>query len=150
MVQGPIGPDDVKELRRRLGLTQRELAGVLNVMPYVGSNWETGKHRPTGTAAGVMSRLLSEGGDPSGGDAARDEAVVLGELPIRQLVETLRWIDERDASGADHVDRLRALLDDVRAEVCDIVGTDMEPEDANAAGVAISMVQHCMKLLDEH
>jgi len=57
----PLAPDDIKELRRQLGLTQRQLAELLNVVPYIVSNWETGKHRATGTALLVMRCLR---GDP--------------------------------------------------------------------------------------
>ena len=41
-----ISPSEIRELRKRLGLTQRELAERLDVHKQSVCNWETGRHPP--------------------------------------------------------------------------------------------------------
>jgi transcriptional regulator with XRE-family HTH domain len=47
----------VSELRRRLGLTQRQLADLLGVTQPAVAAWEAGRRRPTGDAARILERL---------------------------------------------------------------------------------------------
>jgi transcriptional regulator with XRE-family HTH domain len=47
-----------RELRERAGLTQRELARLLDVTPATISRWESGDRRPTGTQAENYALLL--------------------------------------------------------------------------------------------
>lgn len=51
--------DRVRELRRRLGMTQRELAEELGVRQQTVSEWETGIYRPRGAAARLL-RIVAE------------------------------------------------------------------------------------------
>ena len=45
----------IQELRRHLGLTQRELADRLGTRQQTISEWETGMYKPRGTAATLLS-----------------------------------------------------------------------------------------------
>ncbi|OGO53123.1 MAG: hypothetical protein A2148_11480 [Chloroflexi bacterium RBG_16_68_14] len=49
------GADQVRALRRHLGLTQRELADELNVRQQTVSEWETGQYRPRGASERLLS-----------------------------------------------------------------------------------------------
>ena len=53
-------PENIKRLREKLGLTQRELAERLNVDVSSVARWEdeSKKTRPTGTAAAVLAALI--------------------------------------------------------------------------------------------
>jgi len=59
----PVTPDELKRLRKRLGLSQRELADALGVHVMTVSRWETGarelKKIPE-PAARLAERLLKE------------------------------------------------------------------------------------------
>lgn len=62
----------VQALRRRLGLTQAEMAAALGVRQQTVSEWETGAYRPRGASARML-RLVAEragpvydAGDPDG------------------------------------------------------------------------------------
>jgi transcriptional regulator with XRE-family HTH domain len=48
---------EVSELRRRLGLTQAELADFLGVTQPAVAAWEAGRRTPTGRAAKTLERL---------------------------------------------------------------------------------------------
>lgn len=50
----------VQELRRRLGMTQRQLADQLGVRQQTVSEWETGVYRPRGASARLL-RIVAEG-----------------------------------------------------------------------------------------
>jgi len=61
----PIRKDDwtaeaVAELRRRLGLTQSAFARRLGVRQQTVSEWETGRYRPRGASARLLSILAEE------------------------------------------------------------------------------------------
>lgn len=51
--------ESVQALRRRLGMTQRELAEELGVRQQTISEWETGMYRPRGAAARLL-RIVAE------------------------------------------------------------------------------------------
>lgn len=57
---------DILALRRRLGLSQDELASVLNLTRKAISHWETGHCGPTGTAVLCLDRLAAAGPTTSG------------------------------------------------------------------------------------
>lgn len=46
--------DQVRALRRHLGLTQGQLARELNVRQQTVSEWETGQYRPRGASERVL------------------------------------------------------------------------------------------------
>lgn len=52
----------VQQLRRFLQLNQRELAGELNSRQQTVSEWETGKYRPRGPSARLLSLIAEEAG----------------------------------------------------------------------------------------
>ena len=55
-----MGPDDVKSLRKRLGLTQHALAERVGVRPLSVSRWERGTHRPSHLARRALEKLADE------------------------------------------------------------------------------------------
>lgn len=55
--------DAVKELRRRLGMTQRQMARRLGVRQQTVSEWETGLYAPRGASATLL-RMVSEEAGP--------------------------------------------------------------------------------------
>ena len=58
----PIGYDyDVKGLRERLGLSQNELARLLDMAVSAVARWEQGVRKPSPDAIGKMERLAQKG-----------------------------------------------------------------------------------------
>ncbi len=55
--------DAVKELRRRLGVTQSQLARRLGVRQQTVSEWETGLYAPRGASVTLL-RMVSEEAGP--------------------------------------------------------------------------------------
>ena len=53
---------DVKELRKSLGLTQKEFAARLKVDVITVSRWERGEQRPTQLAVRRLERLEKKAG----------------------------------------------------------------------------------------
>ncbi len=45
----------IRALRRRLGMTQQQLAAELNVRQQTVSEWETGQYRPRGASERLLS-----------------------------------------------------------------------------------------------
>ena len=56
--------DAVRELRNRMGLTQRQLARRLGVRQQTVSEWETGIYAPRGASVTLL-RMVSEEGGPA-------------------------------------------------------------------------------------
>jgi putative zinc finger/helix-turn-helix YgiT family protein len=54
-----LGIDDIRELRRGLGMTQGELAGLLRLGPNTLSRWEAGRNVQT-AAMDLLLRLLRD------------------------------------------------------------------------------------------
>lgn len=50
----PFAPQKVKDFRRKVGLTQMELAGVLQVPQCTVARWETGFSVPSAEHIGLM------------------------------------------------------------------------------------------------
>jgi DNA-binding transcriptional regulator YiaG len=55
-------PQELQTLRRRLGLTQAGLAGMLGVTPSTVARWEQGARKISGLAAYALTRLARERG----------------------------------------------------------------------------------------
>ena len=49
--------EDVRALRERLGMTQRQLADELGVRQQTVSEWETGLYRPRGASARMLRHV---------------------------------------------------------------------------------------------
>ncbi len=49
------GAEQIRALRRHLGMTQGELAEELNVRQQTVSEWETGQYQPRGTSEKLLS-----------------------------------------------------------------------------------------------
>ncbi len=59
----PWDADSIHDLRRRLGLSQREMADELGVRQQTVSEWETGAYRPRGASARLL-RIVAERTSP--------------------------------------------------------------------------------------
>jgi DNA-binding XRE family transcriptional regulator len=57
---GLILPDEMKELRKRHGCTQKQMGELFQVGEKSWTRWETGKHRPTRSIS-LFIRALYEG-----------------------------------------------------------------------------------------
>ena len=55
-------PDDVRIIRKRLGVTQAELAALLGVTRETVTRWETGVRRVSPLAARLLVRIRGEKG----------------------------------------------------------------------------------------
>jgi len=59
-----VSPDDVRTARKRLGLTQAELAARLRLAPATGKDtvrsWESGKRPITGPAQVALEYMLRD------------------------------------------------------------------------------------------
>ena len=60
----------VRALRRRLNMTQREMADELGARQQTISEWETGAYRPRGVSARALLRMAEESGAPYGAGAS--------------------------------------------------------------------------------
>ncbi len=54
---GEWPPEEVRALRRRLGVSQQGLAGLLGVRQQTVSDWETGLHAPQGASRRLLEML---------------------------------------------------------------------------------------------
>jgi DNA-binding transcriptional regulator YiaG len=52
-----VSPSELKDIRKRLGLTQAELAKVLGVVPSTVAKWEQSIHPIDPTAARLLALL---------------------------------------------------------------------------------------------
>ncbi|MGB8477993.1 MAG: helix-turn-helix transcriptional regulator [Acidobacteriaceae bacterium] len=51
-------PERLAAARRRLGLSQRKMAGKLGIDPATLMGWEAGRHQPTGKSLDFIARVL--------------------------------------------------------------------------------------------
>lgn len=56
--------DQLRALRRHLGLTQQELAEELGTRQQTISEWETGRYQPRGSSATLLSMVAERSGFP--------------------------------------------------------------------------------------
>ena len=57
-------PEAVRALRRRLGMTQQEMADELGARQQTVSEWETGVYKPRGVSARALLRMAEASGAP--------------------------------------------------------------------------------------
>ncbi len=50
--------DEIRKLRKKLGLTQKEFANRLKVDAITISRWERGEQRPSNLALRILNRLI--------------------------------------------------------------------------------------------
>ena len=85
----------VRSLRRRLGLTQAEMARMMGARQQTISEWETGMYRPRGLSATLLSMIAEKaevqyraGGSPDKvtqpGGESRDKAGRKDRAPSRR------------------------------------------------------------------
>ena len=74
-------PDAVRALRRRLGMTQREMADELGARQQTISEWETGVYRPRGVSARALLRMAEAAGPTyrAGAPDSRDSGPIPAE-----------------------------------------------------------------------
>jgi transcriptional regulator with XRE-family HTH domain len=60
----PYQPEQIRNLRQRLGMTQRELARLLGVPQSTVQRWESGEMSPSATSLGRIDDLAREHGVP--------------------------------------------------------------------------------------
>lgn len=58
-LQMSIRPSEIREIRKRLGLTQTEFAERLQVTRDCIAHWELGRHRPGGPAEILLRQLAT-------------------------------------------------------------------------------------------
>jgi putative transcriptional regulator len=54
-VQVYISPDEIKETRERIGVSQSSFAAMLNVSKRTLQEWEQGRRQPTGPARSLLA-----------------------------------------------------------------------------------------------
>ena len=59
MTKNVLSPESIKKFREERGLSQQALATLLNIGSKSVSRWETGQAEPSGTAAAILSVLIS-------------------------------------------------------------------------------------------
>jgi DNA-binding transcriptional regulator YiaG len=70
----PWTAEEVLELRRRMGLSQAEMAEELGVRQQTVSEWETGRYQPRGASArllGMLAESAREDAPPEPGEGPR-------------------------------------------------------------------------------
>lgn len=55
-----IGPDDIKALRARIGLSQPKFATLMQVEVSTLRNWEQGRRAPTGPAKALLKAIKND------------------------------------------------------------------------------------------
>ena len=60
MERGAWDGGDVQRLRRRMGVSQQELAALLGVRQQTVSDWERNLHAPQGAARRMLSMVAEE------------------------------------------------------------------------------------------
>ena len=55
--------NEIKELRKRLGMTQQELANAVGVDRVTIARWEAGQKKPSNLARRQLARLAKRKGD---------------------------------------------------------------------------------------
>ena len=53
-------PDDIKSIRRTLGLTQAVFAGAIGVSPKTVEAWESGRNKPEGPARRILAMAQND------------------------------------------------------------------------------------------
>ena len=85
--------DLILRLRRHLALTQREFADELNARQQTVSEWETGRYRPRGPSARLLTVIADSAEFPYGGR---------GPAPSTQPAGPDLDADREHGPGADH------------------------------------------------
>ena len=84
-------PEQIRELRAKLNLSQEELAARLNVSFATVNRWENDKTMPQGTARDAISKLLEDAGEePLVARDADEVGVAEGGQPRRRKRGTAR------------------------------------------------------------
>jgi len=55
-----MSPRQIKEIRKRLNLTQQKLADLIGARQHTVARWETGLHQPTGAYLKALNGLAAK------------------------------------------------------------------------------------------
>lgn len=111
---------DVKNLRVKLGLTQKELAEKLGVSSNTVQNWEYGKKIPA-TKYQILCEMTPKeqqyyGGEVDqsnvNGDNIQGNYVTVNKY-VEELMERLKSRDEALMKAQEQMDRLLAIIDNL-------------------------------------
>lgn len=92
-------PDRVRDLRKRAGMTQAQLAHAIGVTPASVSQWETGANEIGAVNRFKLARALIDGDVPDGPDA-RLTALEAEVRELRAAVSVLQELTARLAARA--------------------------------------------------
>ncbi len=107
----------LKELRKRRGLSQKELAGAISVHQFQISKYETGNSFPTVGKLIEMAKVLQVNMDQLFGDIVPDDAQVKNLRLLRRFKE-LEFLPKQDQDTA--VNLIDALI--AKGKIRKIVG----------------------------
>lgn len=103
---------EIKKRRIARGLTQEQLADLLNLSKRAVNNWETGKREPRGSSLRELDRVLGDG------DTGDGDATLTGFTYLQLVSEQARRFADLEAENQ----ALRAEVQTLRAE------TDNHPQ----------------------
>lgn len=125
---------ELKELRRKLGLTQVQLAEIVGVDVKTIQNWEAGRRIPK-TKDGILRGLETKnhvvfGGQfvTGGGDAVNGDKIV---EKIKEEVE------DEQVEEVTVIKKVKCDLEDIRKELADLKKTHAEVVSQNSRLLAI-------------
>ena len=82
MKEQVLTSESIRRLRKERGLSQQDLATILNVGVISVSRWETGQTKPIGTAAAILATLVS-------GITRREDLAPVGPLASGYAIHRL-------------------------------------------------------------
>lgn len=125
---------ELKELRKKLGLTQVQLAEIVGVDVKTIQNWEAGRRIPK-TKDGILRGLEAKnhvvfGGQfvTGGGDAVNGDKIV---EKVKEEVE------DEQVEEVTVIKKVKCDLDDIRKELADLKKTHAEVVSQNSRLLAI-------------
>ena len=110
---------DIKEIRKKLSLTQAELAKRLGVDPKTVQNWEYGKKIPE-SKHGILRALMPQqyyGGNVEQanvmGDNIKNAADVAMQSELSKMIDLLASKELSLQKAQEHIGRLLAIIDNL-------------------------------------
>ncbi len=150
----------IREMRVKRGLTQDELAGLLNITPQAISRWECGISLPDITMLPVLSKTLSVTTDELLGCNSSvntlydscDDLAIFGEVLGQDQIDKIFEDRERTADGTpkkvlvvDDSDFMRMMLKDMLTKSGHLV---IEAKDVESAAILLEKSEVDIVILD--
>ncbi|WP_438312324.1 helix-turn-helix domain-containing protein [Sporosarcina sp. FA9] len=107
----------IKQLRKNLRLTQKQLADKVNVSPQVISNWEREYTEPGSEDIKLLSKVLNRSADYILGDRNTSDQIGHDEEGFQNFIndpELNRWYKELPKSEEDDLRKLRKMWDIIK------------------------------------